>query len=149
MALVKPSGAVSGKGAHREWLTTQSHLQPSCTPAHAHTHMYTPHAHKLMGTAPSLRYSRWKIKSERQESPGRIPLHPTYNVERVREVRRMEKINQSVAAGQWVSHSTTLHGWGAGALACVCINALILFPIYCLGFRVCDFRHVRFQCTPC
>ena len=50
----------------------------------------------------------------------------------------MEKINQSVAAGQWVSHSTTLHGWGAGVLACVCINALILFPstVSALGFAI-------------
>ena len=50
----------------------------------------------------------------------------------------MGKINQSVAAGQRVSHSTTLHGWGAGVLACVCINALILFPstVSALGFAI-------------
>ena len=50
----------------------------------------------------------------------------------------MEKINQSVAAGQWASHSTTLHGWGAGVLACVCINALIVFPstVSALGFAI-------------
>ena len=92
-----------------------------------------------MGTAPPLRYSRWKIKSERQEFPGRIPRHPAYNVEHPGEVRRAEKINQSVAAGPRASHSSTLQGGARGVLALVCIGALILFSIYCLGFRVCDF----------
>ena len=52
-----------------------------------------------IGTAPSPRYSRWKINSEREGSPWRIPRTPKDNVEHAGKVCRMEEINQSVAMG--------------------------------------------------
>ena len=66
-------------------------------------------------TTPSPRYSRWKIKSEREGSPWRIPRTPNINVEHPGEVCRMEEINQSVAMGARPLPTINIVRRGAGA----------------------------------
>ena len=92
-----------------------------------------------IGTAPPPRYSRWKIKSEREGSPWRVPRTAKNNVEHTGEVCRMEEINQSVAMGARPLPTINIVRRGAGGSTHGRVDALILFSIHCLACKFCVF----------
>ena len=120
---------------------------------HPHMRTRTHHMQTNHWDSTLPRYSRWKIKSEREGSSWHIPRHPTDNVEHPGEVCRMEEINQSVDMGARPLPTFNIVRRGTGVSTHERVDALILFSIYCLACRFCVFwvgqAHMHAQTHAC